>query len=66
MIPSVQEFDIELLWDGVHAWDLVVPCAVANYKAIAVCLVLFMNHETNSLYEGALNLRKQIKDVLNR
>jgi hypothetical protein len=56
MISSVEHLNIELLWDSVDTWDLVVPCAVADHQAVTVGLVFFIYEETNSLYKGTLNL----------
>lgn len=57
MVSSVEHLYVELLRDGVHTWDLVVPGAVANNQAITVCLVFFIDEETNSLYKWTFNLQ---------
>ena len=56
MVPTVEHLSVELLRDGVHARDLVDPCAVAHNQSIGICFVFFVYEETNSLYEGPFNL----------
>jgi hypothetical protein len=57
IVSSVQHLSIELFWDYVDSWDLVVPCAVANHEAITVCKILFIYEKPNSLYKGTFNLQ---------
>ena len=64
MVSSVQHLSIELLWDYVDSWDLVVPCAVANHQAVTVRNILFIYEKTNSLYKGTFNLQKNSMDKI--
>jgi hypothetical protein len=56
LVTSIQHLCIELLWDGVDTWDLVVPCAAANHQAVIISQVLFVYEKTNTLNEGTFNL----------
>jgi hypothetical protein len=60
MISGVQNLGIKLLWDYVDAWNLVIPCAVANHQTIIVCKIFFIDEEANSLYKGTFNLEKNV------
>jgi hypothetical protein len=42
VVSGVQHLGVELLRDDVHAWDLVVPRAVADHQAVVVRGVLFV------------------------